>query len=433
MRQKISIGLLTVPLFVAALLASALVYSQQYNGPPIRADGFGYYAFVTTVFVDRDMSFKTAIDQIGPGSRHGEKIKPFGLGRDNVSGKIFNKYTPGTAVLESPFFLLAAGAAHLFGYEQDGYSKPFQVANVISGAFYLSAGVALLFLFLQGAGLGKLATVEVIILLVFATNVFHYATYDASFSHIYSFFAVALLVYLTQRYRQSKQPSIGLATLIGFVLGLVILIRIPNAILGLLPLGVLLERRRLGLVIQHGAAAALIAVVVLSPMLVWWHSVTGQWIVNSYAVTENEGFTHWKSPYVLSFLFSVERGLFFWAPVLFVAFCGLVPLVRKDRLWGWLTVAILTLQIYLCSSWWVWHFGGSFGSRPFVDTTPLLALPLALAIKGIRQHIGRWILVPMAALIFVECCLMYGYWRHFIPYSGTTTAILKALPGKLGS
>ncbi|MDF2373176.1 MAG: hypothetical protein P1V21_20550 [Rhizobiaceae bacterium] len=94
----------------------------------------------------------------------------------------------------------------------------------------------------------------------------------------------------------------------------------PNAIVGLLPLGVLLERRRLGLVIQHGAAAALIAVMVLSPMLVWWHSVTGQWIVNSYAVTENEGFTHWKSPYVLSFLFNVERGLFFWAPVFFVAF-----------------------------------------------------------------------------------------------------------------
>jgi hypothetical protein len=39
--------------------------------------------------------------------------------------------------------------------------------------------------------------------------------------------------------------------------------------------------------------------------------------------------------------------------------------------------------------------------------------------------------VPVALMCMANICLMYAYWRAWIPYSHTTLHILKAVPQRL--
>ena len=79
-------------------------------------------------------------------------------------------------------------------------------------------------------------------------------------------------------------------------------------------------------------------------------------------------------------LFSVQKGLFFWSPLLLAAVAGLVLLGRSPnaaRAFVLPGVVFLALDTYVIASWWDWQFGGSYGHRGFVDALPIFALGLA--------------------------------------------------------
>jgi hypothetical protein len=98
----------------------------------------------------------------------------------------------------------------------------------------------------------------------------------------------------------------------------------------------------------------------------------------------------------------------------------------------WFSIAApvaVALQVYLCASWRPWDFGGSFGSRPFVEFLPVLAIPIAASLAWLRH--GRFWLparVVIVMLVALNLVLMHSYWRGFIPFSGTTLAMLADLP-----
>ena len=79
---------------------------------------------------------------------------------------------------------------------------------------------------------------------MFGTSAFHYATYDGSFSHIYSFVLVAGFVKLSLQY--SAAPKIGIAALGGAIFGLLTITRIPNGIVGLIAFVIWIHRAPLG-------------------------------------------------------------------------------------------------------------------------------------------------------------------------------------------
>jgi hypothetical protein len=70
--------------------------------------------------------------------------------------------------------------------------------------------------------------------LTFGTNLFHYMTYDAAYSHVFSFAAVAFVLWRTVRVAES--PTAARALTLGLGIGLAATIRPTNLVIALFPL-----------------------------------------------------------------------------------------------------------------------------------------------------------------------------------------------------
>ncbi|MCC8991346.1 MAG: hypothetical protein LM514_01845, partial [Streptococcus sp.] len=431
--------LIKLVLIIAFLgvISCLYIYGRGLNGPPIRSDGFGYYAYLPSIFIDHNLSFRLAIENAPAGA---SLQYAYGIGTHPSTGKMFNKYTLGTAILWTPFFLIADAFAHLFDFPRTGYSPPYQIANIAAGIFFLCLGVIALFGTIQRK-FGSITAFPVIVLVVFATNVFHYGTYDASFSHICSFAAISVYISLLLYYQDNPINSrLWQPIVIGLMLALITMIRAPNAIVGLLAVGIIYKKMHHlhdpKKTLRDFLFFILAFICGILPLLLYWRHAAGSLITDSYQIFPKpdgslEGF-YWSSPELANFLFSVKKGLFFWSPTVFLAFLALPMFLKDDKVLGVLIGITLCMHIYICSSWWFWSFGGSFGSRPFVDMMPIVALPLAVGVYHVRKLISDvdiWTLVSI--LVAINLILMLGYWHNYIPFDGTTVEILKELPKKL--
>ena len=174
-----------------------------------------------------------------------------------------------------------------------------------------------------------------LICITWGTNLFHYAVFDGTFSHAYAFFLVCLWVWLVEQWWE--RPTLARSLAIGAVAALNVLVRHTNAIFVLLlPLyGIVhwrdVRARALDLRDRWRmlAAAAAAGVLVLAPQLALYKWITGQWLVNAY-VTHGVGFT-FGSPHLVAVLFSTQKGLFFWSPVLLLSVAGVFVATGRAR------------------------------------------------------------------------------------------------------
>lgn len=399
---------------------------------PIRSDGYGYYAYLTSVFIDHDLSMKTAMANRWTGLPLPAVAPEWnGIARYAPTGRLIDKYTMGTALLQAPFFLAAEWYATVT--RNAPYSAPYQIANVISGIVFLWLGAWVLARALIRQ-FSPFATALAAACVIFGTSLFHDATFIGSFSHVYSFFLFALLVHAADRYRgaannaQAAQIPVSLG--LGCVIGLIALTRVPNAVAALIPLAMLVERFRKTGNYAARAIEALAGVVafacVFGLQIAYWYAVTGHLLLNSY---QGEHFD-WLHPHLLQFLFSVRRGLFLWSPVLWIAILGLPRFVRRDGIVATAFLVVLVLEVYICSCWWSWWFGASFGSRPVADMMPLVAFPLAHGLDALSARFDRKVsAATVLVLVAFSLFLMLSYWKEYIPWDNPTAGDLLRLPG----
>jgi len=420
--------------FVAAVCvaACAYIYGTGLNSPVVRSDGFGYYSYLPAMLVDHDLSYSTLQANLPPHTYLGS----FGIARHPRTGKLFTKYPIGTAIMESPSYLVAYVGAKVTGQPASGYSPVFQYANVASSIGWLLVGILLAYGALRrwfSEGVCLLA----ITLLVFATNLFHYATYDGSFSHVYSFAAFAIVLRLALAYRDATTygARMRFAAACGAAAGLATIIRIPNGFVVLLPACMLFERlynerdaRRFA---AESALCLLACIAAVMPQLVYQYASTGKFLTNAYAESFMHESFNWKHPELFNFLFSIRKGFFFWAPVMLLAVAGLPALFRRDRWLATAIAAIFVVEVYVCASWWAWSFGASYGSRPMVDIMALLVLPLAASLDRLLKAWPRLVYVGALAAIALSLTFTYSYWMVYLKFDSTDYATLRALPGRL--
>jgi hypothetical protein len=284
----------------------------------------------------------------------------------------------------------------------------------------------------------RIAAVTLMVLL-FGTNLYHYATFDSTYSHPYSFFLIASLLYLIERWTTQDRDSqvagrgspfagrgSGLAVLIGLVAGLIVLTRHTNALfLVLLPLYVVTDLSSARAALNRwwarrseGVAMAIVALITVSPQLAIYYQATGQLLVNSYG---DLGFT-FESPHLWGVLFSVTKGVFFWSPILLAAVAGFAlgrPATRPFVLGA---AILFVVDTYLIASWWDWQFGASYGHRGFVDLLPLFALGLAAFFEWATERVTRERIVAavVVALVVLSSVQMLQYWNGILPMSDTT-------------
>jgi hypothetical protein len=407
---------------VLCLCGYVFVYATGKAATPIRSDGFSYYVYLPSWFLFHD----TTLSEVARDCCGGVFPGYTAIIRWPGTRRWVNAHPIGVAVMQTPFFLAAHALTKWTNLSPDGFTLYYQHGDGLSGLAWTVAGLMVLRRLLRrhfsdGVTAASLATI------LLGTNLYHYATYDSSFSHAYSFFLFAAFLELTEQWY--ARPRLSTSALLGTVAGLIVLTRHTNVLfLVFFPLYGMTDPRplrvRLGLLRREwklvGTIAALAALVVW-PQLAIYYQATGKPLISSYG---NLGF-HWASPRIFGVLFSVQKGLFFWSPVLLLACAGLIALSRSRhsaRAFVLPAVLFLLINTYVIASWWDWQFGASFGHRGFVDALPIFAIGLAAFYEWSSRRAGRRgvVTIVVAAAVAVNVFQMLQYWGGVRPMSDTT-------------
>ncbi|HCQ30401.1 MAG TPA: hypothetical protein DIU39_08955 [Flavobacteriales bacterium] len=361
-------------------LNNTFFFSRWKNHDIINHDVIFYYSYLPATFIYHDPTF-SFVDSLP----------------QNFEGRIWyltteeNKRVPkmsiGVAVLQTPFFLLAHIFAKIADIPANGYSWPYEMFIALGTVFYTLLAFWFMMKWLE-LYFSKPVIVFTIIAVAFGTNLLHYATYEVGMSHPYSLFLFALFVWLTEKWHRTNY-RLKFTFLLALVLGLITIVRPVNQIIALLPLlyGVSgftdLKYQLLDIFGNFKLIFTAIAGFILpvSLQLIFWKIGTGHWIYYSY---QNEGF-FFSHPHIIDGLFSYRKGWLVYTPIMIFALLGMFFTRKYACEWSINIPLWLMVHIYIIYSWWCWWYGGSFGSRPMIETYAVLSLPFA----AFLSYIGK--------------------------------------------
>ncbi len=420
----------------AALLFAGIVWVYHVkvlNAPKVYSDGFGYYVYLPATFIYHDFSFGFVDDSW------------YRLDLSQVAGHALDKYPVGVAVMESPFFFAAhlicllrdhfSGGGNPSSITATGYSDFYQYMILFGGIFYWIVGTTLLYKLLQKyLGFSAKTSLLACAVITYGTNLFHYAGYDACFSHIYSYFLFILFLYYLCWYEKrdlQKRNRLWHTCIFGLLAGLIFMCRNTNILFvltyvlyGVKDLKTL--KSRIVQILKPGRVVPIVLTgfITLAPQLLYWHTATGRWFVYSYG---GESF-YWLKPQFANFLFSVRKGLFFWSPILLLSAAGIVIAYRKRQQLYTGLVVFLLLIVYVSCAWWAWAYGGSYGQRVAVDFMCVFAIFLAYVfdlLENLKRQPGRRRIYRAASLLTYGYCTvcivwnlicMRAYWYRVLPW-----------------
>ncbi len=387
-------------LFIALLPVTRNRVEPNLRGV-IWSDAEGYYVYLPAVFCLGD------VHAVPPGSMNA---------RTNAQGETVMKYTCGVAYGQLPFFLAAKWYSDSHGYPvTDIYNTNYARAMALAG--YCAGFLGLFFLqrALRRRGISEGAIALTILIIFGGTNLFHYTTKEMGMSHVYSFCLFAALMWHLPRFYE--RPNWKNALVLGIMTGWITLIR-PTNIVGLF-IVVLYDvysledlKNRLRFWGNHYTAiliSAAAGLVMLFPQLLYWKTMTGQWVKYSY---EGEGFPYWNKPKIAAVLVDPQNGLFLYSPLVLLALAGIVTTWRQKKYHGPVLAIIFLLSTYIFASWWAWWFGGAFGHRSYVELYALLAFPTAGIVTQMFQINNK--IIRYTGLAIILFLIYYSVQMSFL-------------------
>jgi hypothetical protein len=339
----------------------------------IQNDGYGYYVYLPCLFMHHSLDYEKTFGDIR--QFHPDYSDNYFIGYvfppntyDKRGTAYRNKYTIGTAILILPFFLLAYFLSFITGANLNGYGFLFQASVSVAALFYLTIGLLYLRKLLKQYGVSEWGIGLTCIALVLSTNLFYYATIETSISHVYSFGLTAVFLYYAKKSIETLRLK-HLAAMAS-LLATLILVR-PTNILSVLMIPFLAgtfyctKTFLLKLFMSYKVIiVTLIGASIISLQLIVWHIETGNWLIWSYGV---ERF-NFNDPHFFDILFSFRKGWFIYTPFMFIMLVSGFISLYNQSVFKFSVMLIYFIAItYVLSSWWYWAYGGSFGSRPFVD------------------------------------------------------------------
>lgn len=388
-----------------------LRFNRQEKLTTIRSDASGYYAYLPAIFTYNDPTFSKPIaaELHNSGSEY-----PSDYLVKTADGEIHNKYFPGVAFLQSPFYFLATGVSFLTGAPTDGYSYYYQLFFELGGLFYALLGLFLLSKFLARLHPDFGHTLKWIVpILYLSTPLFHYSINTLSFSHGYSIALFALFGLAVLKLKKAPAPINFLKA--GLVLGLIFLVRPTNMVILLtVPyiVGGWNETRNL---FRSGFAASgiqrfygIIGFVSIAILVLFvWKWDTGNFVIWSY---RNEGF-NFSEPHLIESLFSFRAGIFVHTPILFLCIFALITTFRRSPTTIIFWFLYFVINAWIISSWWCWDYETAFNHRPFAEHFVFMILPLIPLLKK-----KNFLVYSLLGL-----CFIIGSIRVYSIYNGSIT------------
>lgn len=382
------------------------------------SDEVQYYAYLRSVYFDRDLDFRNEYTYFAEQRRRGgdEAVYNALLREDAnnphpTTGLLRNVAPVGSALLWAPAFVVAdfgVVLANLAGANiaRDGYAQPYIVAVCFASALYSLAGLLLTYRLARRFA-GDFAATTATLTVFFASPLVFYTYIAMPWSHATGFFLFALFLNIWMRHwGRAAERGLGTWMLLGLVGGLMVMVREQLGLLLIIPaLEALGTYAGLAPTRQWRIAAALfgrhlaflaVLALAITPQLAAYQVLNGRPAPSSTV----SGKLIWSSPNFLNTLFDPGRGAFLWAPVLALGLAGLAWLARKDARLALLLLAGFLVQTYINGAFGTtWHLRGAFGFRRLIECTPIFVLGLAALVDWLRPRLGRWPILAVAALL----------------------------------
>jgi hypothetical protein len=398
---------------IACVAGYVYAYASGRAGAPIRSDAFSYYVYLPAWTLYHDPSLQAVADDCCGGDFPAWTA----ITRWRSTRRWVNAHPIGEAILIAPFFAAAHALTRWTNLSPDGFTPYYQHAAGLAGVFYAVTGLWFLQRLLA-RHFSPGVTAATIAALLSGTSLYHYATFDSTWSHAFSFALCSALLerldaWQPGRPRAAAWPAVADEAILGVLSGLIVLVRHTNALIPICFIGAgALRARRVPLM------PAAVAALVVFPQLWLYHFATGHWLISSYG---SLGFT-FASPHLAGVLIAPQKGLFFYAPLLLAAVAGFAWLPSGLRPWRAPAALVLAVNTYLIASWWDWQFGASYGHRGFVDVYPVLAPGLAAAFARASASAGvrRVAAVAVVLLCALSVFQMLQYWHGVLPMSDVT-------------
>lgn len=371
-----------------------------YQNKTIISDGRGYYAYLPALFIYNDPTFLASLEA-EKNQVNSENFSQYYLFK-NEEGNYYNKYFPGVAVMQAPFFALATVATYVVGHRVTGYSNTYANFFYLGHLLYSIIGFSLFIACLQRIFPSFKNLKWKVILFIVSTPLFYYCL-EIPLSHSYSFMLFGLFSYLILLLKEKF--SLKRLVYLGLTLGMIFITRPTNGMIVLaIPLILgdydslvsffksLFSKK--GKFLLAGVFSFSVVVFILFAIIKWQ---TGHWLYWPYS---GEGF-YWFSPELWQSLFSFRAGLFLQSPIMILAIIGLPFMYGKDRfkaIW-WFIYFIITA--YIISAWWCWDYASLFGSRPYTEHLFFLLIPILYLFDKFSKIVLIGI-YPIAILAFLR-------------------------------
>ncbi len=379
--------------FILITVILCFLYTRIFDiYPTILGDGLGYYSYLPSIFIHHDIN----MSYFPPN---------YFLCVSDIL-KTVNKHTVGTSILMLPFFFTGHTITYLTKEYLNGFSYYYQFCIFIGTLFYWGAGIYFVYKILIKK-IDKKTAIFTCAIITYGTGAFNYIVYEPSYSHIYSFFAISLFLWMVV----NKKSDF----LIGLVLGLIFMIRNMNALVILFY--IFNTKPKKFFIMLLGFFVAII------PQILYWFKQTGHFIVNPYSFKSTECYLNnlncqienfnWLKPKVLSVLFSLKSGLFVYYPVLIFSLLGIKSTKKYFKTIFLPSILFILIVTYILSSWYGWSLGVSFGERIYVDYLSIFAIFIASFLQDIKNKKTQFLLMAvMTVFAIITIYLTYLHWSQ---------------------
>jgi len=341
----------------------------------IKWDVINYYQFLPAAFDYGDLSLKFIDNDIS-------LLKYNFWPHISPIGKYTNKMSMGLSFMYLPFYLIAQIHAYITNQPTTGFSPPYAFWLLFSSLFYVMVGLS----FLRKTLLKYFSDVIVaitILSLFFGTNLLYYTTLEAPMSHSYLFSLFAIFIYYTIKWHE--KINIKNSIIIGFLLGLISLIRPTDLIIGIFfifysIISYTTFTNKIKLFLSNWKFLLIICIfafIIWVPQIIYWKYTTGSYFYFSY---RNERFI-FNNPQIIKGLFGYRKGWFTYTPIMLFAVMSIFLLLKKYKEFFLPIIIFTILNIYIILSWWCWWYGGTYGQRVFIESYAILSIPFALLLS----------------------------------------------------
>ena len=432
------------------------------------SDGLAYFFHARSLVLDGNSDITNEFDEfdrrypIDPNKSSVMDSIRMNTGRNEETGRVVAPWPVGMGLVTAPFYALGFAAesivASVQGREPDSFGIIPQYFFAFGSLAFGLLGFWATYLCCRQIA-DEARSYLVALCAVFAGPAAFYIFVNPSMAHAVSFgLASSLILMWWRQWVAGTGPRAML--LPGLILGLLVTIRLQNAIFGLLLAALVMrELWRGGWLRSVASALAGLATCAIPMTALVLHSAAygpphakfalqqgGVLMVGSYPI-------HLQSPFFFDVLFSCRHGAFHWAPILALGTIGLIWAARRES-WALVLLAVFALQVYLIggigiadpsghratfdpSNWNDhWKGGTSFGMRYLTECTPLFAAGLVTLLNMSRTstatilwRIGLTILVVWNGLLILayglntvsrSYCVTYGEM-----WAGVTQALAK--------